>query len=143
MPNAHSKTIVKLTHAGALAALNAAVDAAEGMSVPQCVVIVDEAGMLLASIRMDGAKFLSLRTARRKAITAASNGKPTGDMEVTKSLRLAMATEGDFISLEGGLPIFIGNCLVGAIGVGSGTGEQDQIIARAAIAAIDGAGKLP
>lgn len=121
------------------AALNAAVEAAEGIGVRQCIVLVDEGGATLASIRMDGAKFLSMRTARRKAVTAASNRKPTGDMEGTKSLRLAVATDGDFISLEGGLPIFVDGHLVGAIGVGSGTGEQDLVVARAAIAAIDGA----
>lgn len=135
----HSKASAKLTHGGVIAALNAAVAFAVSIGVPQCIILVDEGGATIGSIRMDGAKFLSMRTARRKAVTAASNRKPTGDMEGTKSLRLAVATDGDFISLEGGLPIFIEGHLVGAIGVGSGTGEEDLIVARAAIAAIEGA----
>ncbi|SDO07626.1 heme-binding protein [Ensifer sp. YR511] len=139
----HSKATLKLTHRGVLAALNAAADAAEEIGVPQCVVLVDATGTTLASLRMDGAKFLSLRTASRKAITAASARSATGDMDGIKSLRLAVATDGDFISLEGGLPIFIGGHLVGAIGVGSGTGAEDLTVARAAIAAIDAAAETP
>lgn len=135
----HSRQAIKLGHEGVIAALNAAVAVAEKIGVPQCIAVVDESGTPLASLRMDGAKFLSMRTARRKAITAASNRAPTGDMDGIKSLRLAAATDADFIALEGGLPIFIDGCLVGAIGVGSGTGEQDLIVARAAIAAIEGA----
>lgn len=139
----HSRTVARLTHVGVIAALNAAVAAAESIGVPQCIFLVDDGGATIGSIRMDGAKFLSMRTARRKAVTAASNRKPTGDMDGTKSLRLAVATDGDFICLEGGLPIFIEGQLVGAIGVGSGTGEEDLVVARAAIAAIEGASETP
>lgn len=134
----HSKASIKLTHAAAMAALQAAMREAEEISVPQCIVIVDNSGTILASLRMDDAKFLSLRTARRKAVTAVSNRSATGDMDDIKSLRLGIATDSDFIALEGGLPIFIAGQLVGGIGVGSGTGEQDLIVARAAIAAIQG-----
>lgn len=139
----HFKTAVTLTHRGILSAITAAIEAAEAISVPQCIVVVDATGTVVASICMDGAMFLSLRTARRKAITAASTRRPTGDMDNTKSLRLAAATDGDFIALEGGLPVFIDHHLVGAIGVGSGTGDEDLIVARAAIAAIDGASETP
>lgn len=139
----HSRSAVKLTHRGAFAAFDAAVEATEAIAAPQCVVLVDESGVTLGVVRMDGAKSLSLRTARRKAITAASNRRPTGDMEATKSLRLAAAIDGDFISLEGGLPIFAQGHFVGAIGVGSRTGQEDLVVARAAIAAIDDASVVP
>lgn len=135
----HFRSSKKLNHAGVLAGIAAAVAAAEKINVPQCIVFVDESGVELASLRMDGAKFLSLSSARRKAITAASSRTPTGDMDGIKSLRLATATDGDFIALEGGLPIFVDGQLAGGIGIGSGNGEQDLIVARAAIAAIDGA----
>ena len=38
--------------------------------------------------------------------------------------------------LPGGLPIRIGGVLVGGIGIGSGSGAQDEAVARAALAAI-------
>jgi len=126
-----------------LAALSAAVVRAESIGIPLCIVIVNDCGITLAAIMMDGAKFLSFKTATRKAITAASFGTPTDDDDSTKPLRVAAATNGDFLALKGGLPIFIGGQLVGAIGVGSGTGEQDIAVASAGIAAIEGATEAP
>ncbi|MCJ8027134.1 heme-binding protein [Shinella yambaruensis] len=37
------------------------------MAVPQCIFIVDCSGETIASIRMDGAKYLSMHTACAKA----------------------------------------------------------------------------
>ena len=42
-------------------------------------------------------------------------------------------------NLMGGLPVIVEGCVIGAVGVGSGTGEQDLEVARAAIAALPGA----
>ena len=58
---------LKLTHAGALKMLAAAVKKSEDMGVPQCIAIVDESANLLAFSRMDGAKVLSIDTATAKA----------------------------------------------------------------------------
>lgn len=135
----HSMPVTKLTHQGAFAALGAAIAAAEKMGVPQCIALVDASGAAILSFRMDGARFLSMRTAMRKAITSASLAAPAGSLPDDKALPLALGTDGDFINLKGGLPIFIDKSLVGAIGVGSGTSEQDVEVARAAIAAISGA----
>ena len=44
-----------------------------------------------------------------------------------------------FIAAQGGLPIIIDGHVVGGIGVGSGTGEQDRIVAAAALASLPGA----
>lgn len=63
---------ISLTHNGALAAVAAGVARADMMGVPQCLVVVDASGETLASLRMDGARFLSLRTAQAKARTAAT-----------------------------------------------------------------------
>ena len=49
---------------------------------------------------------------------------------------LVAATQGRFTNLRGGLPILVQGCLVGAIGVGSGTAEQDLIVAQAGIDAL-------
>ena len=55
---AFTRPAARLTHAGALIALNAAVAKAEAMGVPQNISIVDEGGNLLAFVRMDGAKLI-------------------------------------------------------------------------------------
>jgi uncharacterized protein GlcG (DUF336 family) len=68
---------VSITHAGAMKALMAAADHATAINVPQCVFIVDVSGETVASIRMDGTKYLSMHTARSKARTAASINSAT------------------------------------------------------------------
>lgn len=130
---------VRLTAEGALKVLHAAMAKAREIGVPQCISVVDAGGHLLAFARMDGAFVQSIDTSLRKAMTAASYGIPTGGIEPGIDLKLAIATEGRRINLPGGLPIVIDGQVAGAIGVGSGTGEQDLICARAGIAAIKGA----
>jgi glc operon protein GlcG len=125
---------LKLTHKGALAVLDAAVEAASAMGAPQCIAIVDEGCNLLAFVRMDGARVLSIESATRKAMTAATTGQPTGQMPTEKAAALAAATHGRMTNLPGGLPLVVDGQVVGGIGVGSGTGDQDLEIAGAAVA---------
>ncbi len=127
----------KLTHDGALRILQAAVDAATAANVPQCVAIVDEGCNLIAFIRMDGARVLSIESATRKAMTAAATRQPTGQIPAEKALALAAATDGRMTNLLGGLPLLVQGHVVGGIGVGSGTGEQDLEIAQQAMAFFD------
>lgn len=127
---------VRLSHEGALKALAAAVMRAKEISVPQCVCVVDASGETIASLRMDGARYLSMHTARSKARTAASLNAPTGAMPAEFGLAAGIASQGGVTHLPGGLPIRFGGRLAGAIGVGSGTGEQDFDVGRAALKAI-------
>jgi glc operon protein GlcG len=125
-----------LSHQGALNALSAAVAKAEEIGVPQNIIIVDASGVLVASIRMDGAKYLSIDTATGKARFAASHNAPSGNLPFEAGVTFAVVTKGTATNLPGGLPIRFGGKLAGGIGVGSGTGEQDLVVARAALAAI-------
>ncbi len=133
------KTVSVLTHQAALTMLTAAVDKAEAIGQPQCIVIVDASGELLAEIRMTGAKFLSRKSALAKALTAASIGAESTKVPEAVRPLIGLATDGAVTGLPGGLPIIIDGCLVGGIGVGSGTGEQDIEVATAALKAV-GAG---
>lgn len=126
----------ELTHRGALIMLSAAVDHATKIEVPQCIVIVDRSGEVMASLRMSGAKFLSLRSATAKARTAASMNAVTGNLDMNVGLALGLATDGAVTPLPGGLPIRFDGVPVGGIGVGSGSGEQDKAVARAALEAV-------
>ena len=130
---------LKLTIDGAMKLLQAAMAKARDMNVPQCICVVDAGGHLLAFARMDGAFALSVDTALRKAQTAASYGVATGDIAAGIDLKLAIATEGKRINLPGGLPVIVDGHVIGGIGIGSGTGEQDKEVAKAALAAFPGA----
>jgi glc operon protein GlcG len=130
---------VKLSADGALKIVTACRDKALSMNVPQCIVVVDAGGNLMSMLRMDGSNVQSIDSAWRKALTAAANGQPSGGLEAGIDLKLAIATEGRRINLPGGLPVVVDGHIAGAVGIGSGTGEQDLEVARAGIAAIAGA----
>ena len=119
--------------------LQAAMAKAKEMNVPQCISVVDAGGHLLAFARMDGAFVQSIDTSLMKAMTAASYGVPTGDIAAGIDIKLAIATQGKRINLPGGLPIIVGGHVIGGVGVGSGTGEQDREVANAGLAALAGA----
>ena len=127
----------KLTLEGATKILQAALAKADELGVPQCISIVDAGGHLLAFARMDGAFAMSIETSLVKARTAASYGVPTGGLPEGVDLRLAIATGGKRINLIGGLPILAGEQVLGGIGVGSGTGEQDRFVAAAGLRAVE------
>ena len=131
---------IALSHQGAMLALRAAIDTAATMGVPQCIVIVDASGETIASLRMNGARYLSMRTARAKAQTAASINGATGQIAHDVGAIVGITTQGSMTSLPGGLPIRFSGRLAGAIGVGSGTGEQDVAVARAALATLEADG---
>jgi uncharacterized protein GlcG (DUF336 family) len=130
---------LRLTQNGAMNILAAAVKKASDMGKPQCIAVVDEGGNLLAFTRMDGAKMLSIESAIRKAVTAASSRTPTGGIQGDLEFRLAHATSGRLVNLKGGLPVIVDGVTIGGIGVGSQTGEEDLEVAKVGLAAIEGA----
>jgi uncharacterized protein GlcG (DUF336 family) len=133
---------LKLTLAGAQKILAASIAKAEAMGVPQDIAIVDDGGNMLAFARMDGARVLSALSAIAKAKTAASIRNATGGVDPETALKLALAQDLNFTNLRGGLPIVVDGKCLGAIGVGSGTGEQDVECARAGLSALAGAQKF-
>lgn len=128
-----TRTAIKLTHEGALRILRGGVETALKIGAPQNIVVVDEGCNLLACVRMDGARVLSMESALNKARTAASTGNATGGTDVQFGTNLALATGGKVTNLKGGFPIRIEGHLVGGIGVGSGTPEQDVQVAEGAL----------
>lgn len=136
-PHENFEPSLILTHSAALAMLQAAVVKAELMNQPQCIVIVDASGELIAEIRMTGAKFLSRKSALSKALTAASIRAPSSNIPDAVRPAIAAATAGHMTGLGGGLPIIKDGVCVGGIGVGSGAADQDVEVAIAALTVVD------
>lgn len=108
------------------------------IGVPVSVAVLDAAGHLLLLARFDGASFQSPEIARRKALTSVMTKSSSADVEAVTLSRLTFANIDDGrLPIQGGLPIFSGNRLVGAVGVSGGTSEQDEAIARAGIEGIE------
>ncbi len=137
----------KLTLAGAKRLIaSAEAKAAEG-GYKMNIAVVDDGGHLLAFSRMDDARPASVATAMTKATTAATYRAPTGplgggsgvasgpDVLLNLSLQNAAAAGGGKITtLLGGIPVVVDGQVVGAVGCGGGTGEQDAEVAKAAVA---------
>ncbi len=69
--------------------------------------------------------FVAPTLAARKAQTAASIRRPTGNFADHLAVALPLASGNLLTNLGGGLPIRFGGVHVGAIGVGGGIVEQD------------------
>jgi uncharacterized protein GlcG (DUF336 family) len=122
-------------------ALKAAVEA-ESFCAQQgyrvSVAVVDRGGLVKAHIRGDGSGPHTLESARKKAYTSASLGRPTSllvDVVVSNP-----ATEGlrdmneSILILGGGLPIVADESIIGGIGVGGAPGgDLDEECAQAGI----------
>jgi len=133
---AYTQKTQKLSHEGVMTALRAAIEKATEIGQPQCIVIVDASGESLGELRMTGAKFLSLKSARTKARTAASNRAPSANIPEEFQPKIAWASQNNVTGLPGGLPIAFDGDVIGGIGIGSGSGEQDLAVGTAALAAI-------
>jgi uncharacterized protein GlcG (DUF336 family) len=124
-------------------ALSAAAQRAREIGVPMCTAVVDDAGVLIAFERMDGGKVSSVSLAIDKAFTAAAARNPTsfyGDEGNPKSpsWRIKGTNDGRFNVIGGGLPVVVDGAVVGGVGVSSGTADQDEDVAAAAVAALAG-----
>jgi uncharacterized protein GlcG (DUF336 family) len=131
-----TRPAAKLTHEAAHRLVHEAALAAAKIGQPQVIVVVDDGGHLLAMLRMDGSRLLSFDSALAKAKTAANSGMPTGGLSPEMESRLGAATQGRVTNLKGGFPIIVDGFVVGAIGVGTGSPEQDVTVATAALEAL-------
>ena len=132
----------KLTLEGAQAVEAAAEKRAQEIGVPMDIAVVDEAGYLLAFVRMDGAKLSSVQIAITKAVSAAIRRMPTGPMppndpNLYLSIGLAIGSGGQQTPIRGGLPLIVDGACIGAIGVSNGTEDQDTDVARAGAAVLE------
>ncbi len=136
---------VQLNLAGAEMIIAAAKKKAAAIGVNMNIAVVDDGGHLLAFARMDGARPASGYTALTKAVTGATfrqetGPRPaTGEPDILLSLSLqnaASASGGKLTTLKGGVPVIVDAQVIGAVGVGGGTGEQDAEVAKAGIQAL-------
>jgi glc operon protein GlcG len=138
----------RLTLAGAKRLVAAAEAKAAEAGYKMNIAVVDDGGHLLAFSRMDDARPASAPTAITKATTAATYRAPTGPLtghgtasshDVLLNLSLqnaASASGGKITTLLGGIPVVVDGQVIGAVGCGGGSGEQDAEVARAAVNAL-------
>jgi uncharacterized protein GlcG (DUF336 family) len=100
------------------------------------IAVVDGGAHLVHLRRMDGAQLGSIAVAQEKAKSAALFRRPTKAFaDAVASGRTGVLRLPGAIPIEGGVPLFVGEQLVGAIGVSGVTSEQDGQIAQAGVKA--------
>ena len=104
------------------------------------VTIVDKSGQTLAVQRHHNAGVHTLRASYKKAFTACSQKRETAD--IAKGIKDGSIPEDvryldeNILVMDGGIPIYINDKVVGGIGVGGAHGSEDVRIARAGLNAI-------
>ena len=136
-----SKPVLSLTAAKKAAAACEAVAVNLGLNLS--IAIVDDGAHLLLFRRMSGASLASADIAIGKAVTASRtelntrhlaeyvHGKNGG-----KSIAPGLAYLPGMVTLGGGLPIRVGQKMVGGIGVSGASVDQDEACAQAALNAL-------
>ncbi|MCC9206482.1 GlcG/HbpS family heme-binding protein [Arthrobacter sp. zg-Y769] len=120
--------------------IDAAAAKATAIGQPMDIAVVDAGGNLKAHVRMDGANIGSITISINKAYTAIAFQCETGDLQgVTRPdgpiFGLSDAHGGRLAVFPGGIPLVRDGSIMGAIGVSTGTIEQDQEVASAGAAA--------
>lgn len=112
---------------------------AEARDLSLAAAVVDSAGHVLASQRMDGTALGAMQLAVGKAYTAASWATPSG--EFSKSTQPGgddwgwNTTDPKIVVYAGGIPLVVEGEPVGAVGASGGTaGEDEECVAAAATA---------
>jgi uncharacterized protein GlcG (DUF336 family) len=104
------------------------------------IAVVDAGTNLQAFARMDGAWLGSIDIAINKAFTAKAFDISTSELGQNSQpgdqfFGIHVSNHNRVMIFAGGIPIKGNGQVVGAIGVSGGSGEQDQTVAEAAVAA--------
>ena len=123
-----------LSHSQVQSLLALAVEKAQEKG-PIAVSIVDRSGELQGFIRMDGVLYSSVTLAHNKAITAARHGHATkvlGQWLTENNIPCQFLGEDHFAGFAGGVPIKLGEHVIGGIGI-SGLDESDDMSIAASL----------
>ncbi len=99
---------------------------------------------MLVLERMDGGRFHTVHSSTTKAVTSASNKRPTTtkgaqgqDLDTLHAIGLSLAAgSARWTAMEGGFPIIVDGQCLGGIGISGGDWKQDEDIAKEAISAV-------
>jgi uncharacterized protein GlcG (DUF336 family) len=121
-----------LTHDMALTVAEGAMQACLAKGYATSAVVVDRDGESLVAMRGDGAGPHTLENARRKAYTANTFRQPTAEYAKKlldpASVAHQQVTLPSIIAIDGGVPIKVGNEVIGAAGVSGSPGIDSECV---------------
>ena len=131
-----SQRNLSLAMAKTIAEATIAACKAKGYSTAAAV--VDRAGQVLVILRDEQATAQTAEMARRKAYTARVFRSTTLDFQkrTAEPSYAAQRDVADILALGGGVPIMVGNEIVGGVGSSGSSQEQDDACAKAGVAKV-------
>lgn len=139
--------MIEMTLEMAQKVATAAHEASKQFKKAMSVSVVDEAGRLVFYSRADGAGFFTFDTSRAKAMAAASFRRSTMDITEHKDQNpllwysLPSVMPAQALPSPGGVPIWKDGHVIGAVGLGGGMPDEDDVCAIAGANAIGSATK--
>jgi uncharacterized protein GlcG (DUF336 family) len=106
------------------------------------VTIVDKAGNVAASVRGDGTNPHTMEFSRLKAYTSRTRGQTSLEFMklVSDPANAYLRQIPNVVAVGGGVPIKVGNEVIGGVGVsGAPGGEKDEACANAGLAKVEAA----
>jgi uncharacterized protein GlcG (DUF336 family) len=102
------------------------------------VAVVDRAGQIMVILRDEQATAQSAEMARRKAFTARMFRTTTLEFQrrTTDPAYAPQRQVSDILALGGGVPIQVGNEIIGGVGSSGSSQEQDDACAKAGVAKV-------
>jgi uncharacterized protein GlcG (DUF336 family) len=130
---AHAQLITHrdLSYPMALTIATAALDACKARGYPVSVVVVDRGGDTMVALKADGAGPHTMENARRKAYTARTFRMTThefAEQMKTRPVRREQTTLPNVIAIDGGVPIRVGEDVIGGVGLSGSPGVDEECV---------------
>jgi uncharacterized protein GlcG (DUF336 family) len=126
-----------LSNEAALAVVQGALDKCHADGYRVSLTLLDNSGLVKVQVRGDGTGPHTLENSRRKAYTALTFKRSSGETAKAWAAATTPPVIEGTVGAQGGLPIKAGNEVIGAIGIsGAPGGEKDEACAAAGIARI-------
>jgi uncharacterized protein GlcG (DUF336 family) len=121
--------------------IEAGIAKAKQIGQPMNIAVVDAGANLTAFVRMDGAWLGRIDIATNKAFTAKAFDISTRDLGRNSQpgdqfFGIHVSNHNRVMIFAGGIPLELNGQVIGAVGGSGGSGEQDQAVAEAAMAAL-------
>ena len=125
-----------IAYPSAAALVKAAVEDASARGISVCVSVLDRSGVLKAFGQMDGVSHIAVKACQAKAYSALMgirSGELGDALKDNLPQLISLASFENVVMMGGGLPIIIDGVVVGAIGVGGSSVENDISCAQKAL----------
>lgn len=118
--------------------VTAAIAQARSMKIGMSIAVVDAGGHMLAFNRTEGSMWLAAHAAQGKAVASSALGWPSADIPADNPViqGIFASLGGKMVPAQGAVPIHRDGEIIGAIGGSGGTAEEDEVCAKAGLAAL-------